>query len=189
LRSSHVYGRGLAASLIAFGVGLAVTPTASAEPNDAVQSDSASAAQVPASAADPMLISAPNSDDANPAAVTACSQFADALDTASTYYGTFADAIERTDQPDYADPYVSTSNMTGRTALREAAAAAMSAAGTPGLQSEVADPMRAWSLGATKLLVKMALHGGGDSLNGTANQLNTDANNTQVACAAAGTHA
>ncbi|CQD24371.1 hypothetical protein BN970_06403 [Mycolicibacterium conceptionense] len=49
--------------------------------------------------------------------------------------------------------------------------------------------MRSWSFGATKLLLKMGLRSGGQSLNDTATQLNNDATNAQMACAAAGTHA
>jgi hypothetical protein len=47
----------------------------------------------------------------------------------------------------------------------------------------VADPMRAWSLQATKLMVIMGMRGGGDSLNAAANQLNADARDTEIACA------
>ena len=46
----------------------------------------------------------------------------------------------------------------------------MTAANTPGLQPEIADPMRTWSVDATKLLVKMGLRIPGDSLNTTANR-------------------
>jgi hypothetical protein len=173
----------LAASLIALGVGLALIPTActaaaSADPDDTVQNDSA-AASAPA----------PDSEDASTAAVSACAQFADALDAAATYYGNFADAIEGDQNPDYSDPYISTSNETGRTALRQAAAAALSASATPGLQQDIADPMQLWSADTTLLLVKMALHGGGDGLNRTAADVNDDATKAQKACANHGTHA
>ncbi|MCV7192455.1 hypothetical protein [Mycolicibacterium brumae] len=80
-----------------------------------------------------------------------------------------------------------TSNVTGRTALREASAAAMSAANTPGLDPAISGPMRSWSLRATKLLLIMGLHAGGDRLNTTADNMNTDAHNVQMTCAAAGT--
>ena len=53
----------------------------------------------------------------------------------------------------------------------------------------IADPMRVWSLGATKLLVKMGLRIPGDSLNSTATEMNNQAEKVQQACAAAGTHA
>ena len=65
----------------------------------------------------------------------------------------------------------------------------MSAANTPGLQPEIATPMRVWSLGAAKLLLKMGLRIPGESLNSTANEMNDQATLVQVACAQAGTHA
>jgi hypothetical protein len=182
LRSSQVCGRGLAASLLAVGIGLAVVPTASADPNDTVQTDSADNGAISSAAA-------PDSDDATPAAVTACGQFATALDGASDNYDGFAEAIEGSPQPDYYDPSVSSSNVVGRTGLRQAAATALSASDTPDLAPEISDPMAGWSVDATKLLLKMALHGGGDTLNTTANEMNADATNAQAACAAAGTHA
>jgi hypothetical protein len=76
------------------------------------------------------------------------------LDDSSSYYGDFADSFEGSD---YSDPAVDSSNSVGRTALRQSAAVAMSAAQTPGLDPAIADPMRVWSLGASKLLVKMGL--------------------------------
>ncbi len=79
--------------------------------------------------------------------------------------------------------------MTGRTALRQAAAEALSAAGTPGLPPEIANPMRQWSMSATKLVLLMGLHTRVDTINGAATDLNTNTNNVQFACAAAGTHA
>lgn len=174
---------------VALGVGFAVMPTASAEPDGAVRTDPAPL-PAPVAAPDPAAPApVPDAGDAQPAAVTACSQFADALDSASTFYGDFADTIEGTERPDYADPIVSMSNVSGRTALRESAAQAMSAAGTPGLTPDIADPMRSWSLDATKLLLKMGLRGSGNTLNVTATELNEDAQNAQMACAMAGTHA
>ena len=128
----------------------------------------------------------PTADDADPAAVAACASFAEALDGTSVYYGDFADAFEGSS---YSDPSVSDSNVLGLTALREAAAVAMSGANTAGLQPEIAAPMRTWSLDATKLLVKMGLRIPGDSLNSTATEMNNDATTVQEACAAAGTHA
>lgn len=181
LRSSHVCERGLAASLIAFGIGLAVVPTASADPNDAEQTDTPAPGMV--------TVPAPTSDNVNPAAAVACKQFATTLNFAATNYSGFADATEGTDLPDYRDPTVRNSNVTARTALREAAAAAMTAAATPGLQPEIAAPMRAWSVDATKLLLIMGLRRGGDTLDNVATELNNDAYNAQTACAAAGTHA
>ncbi|OBI75674.1 hypothetical protein A5663_00360 [Mycobacterium sp. E740] len=128
----------------------------------------------------------PTSDNADPAAVAACSQFATVLDGSSSYYGEFADSFEGSS---YADPAVRTTNVTGRTALRESAALAMKAADTPGLSPDIASPMRLWSLGATKLLMKMGLRMSGDDLNRTASEMNNEATKAQEACAAAGTHA
>nr|WP_293241060.1 hypothetical protein [Mycolicibacterium sp.] len=128
----------------------------------------------------------PMADSAQPPAITACGNFAQALDGASQYYGEFSDSFEGSD---YNDPAVQSSNEVGRTALRQAAGVAMDAANTPGLDPSVGDPMRAWSADATKLLLKMALHIPGDSLNTTATEMNNDATNAQQACAAAGTHA
>ena len=60
----------------------------------------------------------PTADNADPAALAACAQFAQVLDGSSAYYGDFADAFEGSS---YADPAVGSSNVVGRTALREAA--------------------------------------------------------------------
>ncbi|MCV7066006.1 hypothetical protein H7H51_10215, partial [Mycolicibacterium farcinogenes] len=76
--------------------------------------------------------------EANPAALTACSQFADALDNAATFYGDFADTIEGTERPDYADPFVSMSNVSGRTAQ-----ACKPASATVTQAAEVADTIKA----------------------------------------------
>jgi hypothetical protein len=169
--------RALVAAFISFGIGISCIATASAD--DDVAANPGSPVQV-------QVVAAPTSDNATPAAVAACGQFGVVLDGASTYYGDFADAIEGSN---YSDPAVEGSNTTGRTALRQGAALAMEAANTPGLQPEIANPMRSWSLDATKLLVKMGLRIPGDSLNTTATEMNNDATLAQEACAAAGTHA
>jgi hypothetical protein len=176
LRSSHVCERALAASFFAVGIGLTVSPTALADD-----------VTVDGSGAGPVQVAAgPTSDDAQPAALQACGQFAEVLDGSSTYYGDFADSFEGSS---YDDPAVDSSNSVGRTALRQSAAVAMQAAQTPGLDPAIADPMRIWSLGATKLLVKMGLRIPGDSLNSTATEMNNQAELVQQACATAGTHA
>ena len=172
MKSSHV----LAASFFALGVGLTVVPTASA---DDVGTDGSSPGQVVVTPVDP-------SANVTDAAAQACGAFAQVLDGSSNYYGEFADAIEGSD---YSDPAVDSSNVVGRTALRQGAAVAMEAANTPGLDPSIADPMRIWSVGATKLLVMMGLHIPGDSLNGTATEMNNQAAKVQMACATAGTHA
>jgi hypothetical protein len=166
------------ASVIALGIGLTVTPVAMADDADGGDM-SAPGPAVSVMPADP-------SDNATQPAVLACGTFAQLLDDSSSYYGDFADSFEGSD---YADPAVDSSNATGRTALREAAAEGMQVAGTPGLDPSIADPMRMWSLGASKLLVKMGLRIPGDSLNSTANEMNNQAELVQQACAAAGTHA
>lgn len=174
--SSHVCERALAASIFALGVGLTVVPTAWA---DDIGTDGSSPGPVSVTPVDP-------SDNASSAAVTACGTFAQVLDDSSNYYGDFADSFEGSD---YSDPAVDSSNAVGRTALRQAAGVALDTAGTPGLQPEIADPMRMWSLGATKLLLEMGLRIPGDTLNGTATEMNNQAVLVQKACAAAGTHA
>jgi hypothetical protein len=172
LKSSHV----LAASFFALGVGLTVVPTASA---DDVGTDGSSPGPVVVTPVDP-------SANVTDAAAQACATFAQALDGSSNYYGEFADAIEGSN---YSDPAVDSTNAVGRTALRQGAAVAMEAASTPGLDPSIADPMRVWSLGASKLLIEMGLRIPGDSLNSTATQMNAQAGQVQQACAAAGTHA
>ncbi len=175
MRASHTCARALAASLIALGMGSAVPAIAFADDGDG--SDPGSPVQVAA---------APESDDAHPAAVTACGNFAQALDGAQQYYGDFADSFEGSD---YNDPAVQSSNETGRAGIRQAADVATDAANTPGLDPSIADPMRAWSGAATRLLIKMAVHIPGNSLDSSVAEMNTDATNAQQACAAAGTHA
>lgn len=169
MKSSSMCARVAAAATVALTQGCLLAPVTHADPG--------------------VEVAAPTSDAANPVAVAACEQFAAVLDATSTYYGDFADAIEAYAQPDYSDPAVQESNVTGRTALRQGAVAAMDAANSPGVPPDIANPMRAWSFDATKLLVKMGLRGGGESLNVTATELNTDAESAQQACAAAGTHA
>jgi hypothetical protein len=194
LKSSHIYRRGLAASALALSLGLSVVPAALADPGD--PSDTAAPADPGAAGpvtqfyqgGDPATIPVDSADGGDPA-VSACHQFSTALDTASQFYGDFADSIDGTVQPDYSDPAVDSSNVTGRTALRQAASVAMDAAGTPGLTPDIGDPMRSWSFGATKLLLKMGLHTGGATMNDTATAMNQDAGNAQMACANAGTHA
>ncbi|WP_231976801.1 hypothetical protein [Mycobacterium sp. E740] len=166
----------MSTALIALGLASSLMPVASAD--DLVVD--------PAAPGPVQVASVPTSDNADPAAVAACSQFATVLDGSSSYYGEFADSFEGSS---YADPAVRTTNVTGRTALRESAALAMKAADTPGLSPDIASPMRLWSLGATKLLMKMGLRMSGDDLNRTASEMNNEATKAQEACAAAGTHA
>lgn len=184
MKSSRSFGKALdkaaVASIIALGMGLGSVAPAYADDLDTEPAPApVQSAPVQIGAVDP-------ADNANPAAVTACGQFAQVLDGSAQYYGDFADSLEGSD---YNDPAVSSSNSTGRTALREAAGVSMDAANTPGLTPDISDPMRTWSMGATKLLLKMGLRIPGDSLNSTATEMNNQATRVQEACAAAGTHA
>lgn len=183
MKSSRLFERaGLigAAALLTLGLALANSAPASA---DDLDGDAPAPGPAPAA---PVQVGAVTSDNADPAAVSACAQFAQVLDGSSTYYESFAESFEGSD---YGDPAVASSNTTGRTALREAAGVSMDAANTPGLPGDIADPMRTWSLGATKLLVKMGLRIPGDSLNNTVTEMNNQATLAQEACARAGTHA
>lgn len=129
-------------------------------------------------------IGIPGPQDSADAISVACKQFGAALNLAASNYEDFAYATAGNgNYVDYQDPTVWRSNVIGRTALREAAAAALGASRVPGLPPEVSDPMQSWSVHATKLLLVMGLHGGGDSLNSSANQLNVDAQAAQMACA------
>jgi hypothetical protein len=176
LRPSRLAYRTTVTYLIALGVAMTTAPQSHADDTD-----------IDPSAPGPVQVQAgPTSDNADPVAVAACSQFAQVLDGSSTYYGSFADSFEGSD---YADPAVESSNALGRTALRESAAIAMSTANTPGLNPDIANPMRTWSLGAAALLVKMGVRLPGETLNDTATNMNNEATKVQQACAAAGTHA
>lgn len=186
MRSSHVCARALASSLIALGMGLAVVPTASADPNDVAQPDP----PAPGPGAGPATSATQVSDDPGAPSATACKQFGVALNYAAANYEEFAYSIAGNGaNVDYANPDVQSNNVVSRTALRQAAAAGLDASGTPGLQPEIADPMRSWSMNATKLLLVMGVHGNGDMINGAATDMNNDATNVQFACARAGTHA
>ncbi|WP_255605509.1 hypothetical protein [Mycolicibacterium xanthum] len=170
----------IAPPTLALGLGCALAASASADPADA--------AGTVDPAAGPVQVMAPTTAGANPAAVSACGDFAIVLDSTSLYYENFAEALETYDQPGYTD-MIRSSNVLSRTALRQGAAEALSAANTPGLPPEIASPMRSWSLGATKLLLKMGLRGTGETLDTTVMEMNGDAYAVQEACAAAGTHA
>lgn len=149
------------------------TPPADPQPGP-VESPSAPA---------PLAAPAPSGN----AAAEACSLFNAALNVSAVNYEDFAYATAgKGDYVNYQDPNVGRTNVIGRTALRQAAAAALSASRTPGLPPEVSDPMRSWSLHATKLLVVMGLHGGGDTLNSSVAELNTIGHDAQMACATKG---
>lgn len=141
---------------------------------------------VPAEAATaPESLAAPT-QSGNPV-LEACKLFNVALNVAAVNYDEFAYAAAGNgNNVNYQDPNVARTNVIGRTALRQAAAAAMSASRTPGLPPEVSDPMRSWSLRATKLLLVMGLRGSGDTLNSSVVDLKTIGNDGQMACAANG---
>jgi hypothetical protein len=153
---------------MAFSVGLGGATTGSADPEQTVPP-------------------APERPGIAASAVTACTQFAGALRVSSAYYNRFARSIAGDGaEVDYHDPKIMSENEDGRTALRKAATQALIASGTQGLQPEIADPMRTWSLRATKLLIAMGLRLDGDTLNDAATELNNDATEVQMACANAG---
>lgn len=119
---------------------------------------------------------------------SACKQFSLALNVASSNYEDFAYASAGGGNfVDYQDPNVARTGLIARTALRESAAVALKSAQTPGLPQDVSDPMRSWSLRATKLSLILSLRGGGDSMNATVADMNADGQDAQIACALANT--
>lgn len=182
MRKSLLCSRTFTASLLVSASALLSIPIASADP----EAPEPAPEPVPVNAA----VAAPALDAPSSAVPDACKQFGMALDHAASYYEDFAyDSAGSGNSVNYDDPNVANANVFGRTALRESASAAMSAASTPGLPADVAAPMRSWSFRAAKLLVIMGIRGGGDSLNSTADDMNTDANNAQMACALNGARA
>ncbi|MFV8311545.1 hypothetical protein [Mycobacteroides chelonae] len=188
MRSLHLCRKAVVPTLVAIGMGLTVVPSAYAEPDQPDPSEQP--AQQTVVAPGPAMASAPapTSDTATPAAIEACAKFATALDYAATNYSDFADNLAGM-EGNYSDVYVSSSNGTGRAALREAASFANEAANTPELDPAIADPMRSWATNANKLMILMGVRAPVNGVNGKANDLNTDAHNVQMACALAGTHA
>ncbi len=188
MNRSHRWQKALGTALFAALPALSVAPLASADPGPDPAPVNPAIGDAPPPAAQPDA--SDMSPDTHDAVSTACRQFGAALDLAASNYEDFAYATAGNGNAvDYQNPEVVQSNLLGRTALREAAGAALDAAGTPGLPGDVGDPMRTWSLHATKLVLIMGLRGGGDSLNSAASDLNTDANNAQMACALNGSHA
>lgn len=174
--------RTLMAAWVVLGAAVVGSPAAWAEPDSSpVDAPVDAPSPVPADAV-PVADTAPSSE--------ACKQFSVALNYAATNYEDFAyNTAGNGNIVNYDDPSVQDSNVTGRTALRQAAASAWSASNIPGVTPDVSGPIQSWSLHATKLVFIMGLRGGGDSLNNTATDLNTDAHNAQMACAMAGTPA
>ncbi|MET4432960.1 hypothetical protein [Mycolicibacterium sp. 624] len=160
-----------ATTAVAIALALVSSPLAGADPDETQPIPVAP--DVVAAAVDPV-----GQDGAG----RACQQFAEALDLAAGTYSDFAD-VTSGDQWRYDDPVVRDANVTGRTALRMAAARALDASATPGVQPEIAGPMRKWSLQASKLLVLMGLRSGDDRINTAAVALNDDTYSVQLACA------
>lgn len=204
MKSFFVSGQQAAIALIAFGVGLAVVPSASADPSDPAQpqppSPGAEALQETAAESGPGVSPGPadapkgvdpqaNTQSTGDPTKDACDLFNKAVGYAAINYEDFADfTAGNGNSVNYLDPSVGNANVAGRTALRQSAAAALSASTIPGVPPEVSAPMQSWSLNAAKMVLVMGVRGGGDSLNTTATQLNTDAKNAQMACATAATH-
>jgi hypothetical protein len=211
MSTSHVRERALATSLLGVAIALTGAPTAFAEPSPPpvptppapiAQADAALPAlpdplsepgQAPAPGLPPapavQTDVAPPADEAAAAAV-ACKQFSSAMNYAAMHYEDFADSIAGNGAfVNYGDPNIDQNNVIGRTALRQAASVAMNAANTPGLSADLADPMRAWSVDAAKLLVLMGVRANGDAIDGAATEVNSDSRTVQFACAAHGTRA
>ena len=154
-------------------------PMASADPSFVEPEDTVVGPEMPFAIGD----FAPQPDPGNPVG-DACNRFSAALSHAATEYEEFAYATAgEGNYVDYADPNVERYSLIGRAALRESAAEILDASRTAGLPPDITDPMRDWSLHATKLLLIMSIRGGGDSLNNAATQLNADAERAQMACA------
>lgn len=204
MRSFHVCGQTAAAALIAFGIGLALVPSASADPTDTDTDTVQPQSPAPGSEAFEATVVGPGSapapvgtpqgaaPDAAPLQSSgdptkdACDLFNKAVNYAAVNYEDFADySAGSGNYVNYEDQTVGNANVAGRTALRQAAAAALNASGIPGAPPEVTAPMRSWSLSAAKLVLVMGVRGGGDTLNSTATDLNTDAKEAQMACATA----
>lgn len=170
--------RAVATSLVACGIGLAVASNVSADP---AESDADSAEPPSVWTVVPGLV------DPTPEARAACAQFGRARDLAAINYLGFANTLAIGEvNPNYSDPILSDNNIIGRTALREAAAEALSASRVPGLQPEIAGPMRSWSLDAVKLLLLMGMRANVDRINNVATQLNSHNDEAQMACTHAG---
>lgn len=208
MRSFHVCRQMVTTTLMAFGIGLALIPAASADPAGADQPQPPALVPgeappdvpgaIPESAAvpgapigpsgtpqgvDPQTAQMPSSGDPTK---DACDLFNKASNYAAINYEDFADySAGSGNYVNYQDQTVENANTAGRTALRQAAAAALSASGVPGAAPEVTAPMRNWSLSAAKLVLIMGVRGGGDTLNSTANDLNRQAKEAQMACATA----
>jgi hypothetical protein len=184
MRSSCGCGRAFASAVLAVGLALAAVPVASADP-EVLPDPPIPGVEDPPPAVLGVEDPAPVGDA--DAAQTACGQFAIALDYSASNYTDFANGLALGNQ--YADPEVAEANTVGRTALRQSAVTAMDAANTPGLAPEIASPMHAWSVDATKLLLMMAVRANVDAINNVATEMNDDTSAVQLACSQAGSRA
>jgi len=208
MRSFQVRGHTVATALVAFGIGMVVSPTAFADPTgpdqpqppapvDGTLPDASTALGVVSDAA--AVPGAPLGPTGAPQGVDpgasplqssgdptkdACDLFNKAVNYAAINYEDFADfSAGSGNYVDYADQTVNNANTAGRTALKQAAAAALSASTIPGAAPEATGPMRTWSLNAAKMVLVMGVRGGGDTLNTTATDLNNSAHEAQMGCA------
>jgi len=191
----HARSKAIGVAVMVFCPLIASTHTASAEPVEPAPIDATTDGSQTLSGplpgpADSMVPSdslvPADSVVPNDSLATACKQFSVALDVASSNYEDFAYASAGDGNfVDYQDPNVARTGLIARTALRQSAAVALSSAQTPGLPPDISDPMRSWSLRATKLSLILSLRGGGDSMNSTVTDLNTIGQDAQMACALA----
>jgi len=187
----HARSKAIGVAVMVFCPLIASTHAASADPVEPVPVDSATAdggqplsGPLPGPADSLVPADSLATDDS---VATACKQFIVALNVASSNYEDFAYASAGGGNfVDYQDPNVARTGLIARTALRESAAVALSSAQTPGLPQDVSDPMRSWSMRATKLSLILSLRGGGDSMNATVADMNADGQDAQIACARAG---
>ncbi len=187
----HARSKAIGVAVMVFCPLIASTHAASADPVEPVPVDSATAdggqplsGPLPGPADSLVPADSLATDDS---VATACKQFIVALNVASSNYEDFAYASAGGGNfVDYQDPNVARTGLIARTALRESAAVALSSAQMPGLAQDVSDPMRSWSLRATKLSLILSLRGGGDSMNATVADMNADGQDAQIACARAG---
>jgi len=191
----HATSKAIAVAVMVFCPLIANTHVASADPVEPVPVDSAitdggQPVSGPLPGPDDSLAPAdslvPDAGVPDNSVATACKQFVLALNVASSNYEDFAYASAGGgNYVNYQDPNVERTGLIARTALRESAAVALKSAQTPGLPQDVSDPMRSWSLRATKLSLILSLRGGGDSMNATVAEMNADGQDAQIACALA----
>jgi len=191
----HATSKAIAVAVMVFCPLIANTHVASADPVEPVPVDSAitdggQPVSGPLPGPDDSLAPAdslvPDAGVPDNSVATACKQFVLALNVASSNYEDFAYASAGGgNYVNYQDPNVERTGLIARTALRESAAVALKSAQTPGLPQDVSDPMRSWSLRATKLSLILSLRGGGDSMNATVADMNADGQDAQIACALA----